>query len=359
MKSLQRIQATLNFEHADRLPVIAQVFGHTAVIAGKTIRDYVTSGSKLADCQIRALERYGYDAVFAVMDVNIETEAMGSRLVYRSHDYPYVLEHVFSKTTNLDAFSIPDPHSAGRMPEILEALRIMRRETGDEVLVVGCVLGPMTLATQLAGMEEALYLAIDDPAGFERLLDFSTRVAMGFGAAQVEAGAHAVLVFDPSASMAVIPAPFFREFELPRLNKIFKAFQAAGVSAGWLHIAGPLGPVLALCGQTGADIFNFDYCVDPNDVLTQSGARLCFNGNIKSLDFETAEPQDIFKESVRLRELFSSRGGFILSSGCEIPPGSKPENIAALVSAAGLGTGTASRDRHSNPGQRQDGFRQD
>jgi uroporphyrinogen decarboxylase len=184
-------------------------------------------------------------------------------------------------------------------------------------------------------------------------------VAIGFGAAQVEAGAHAALVFDPSASMAVIPAPFFREFELPRLNKIFKAFQAAGVSAGWLHIAGPLGPVLALCGQTGADIFNFDYCVDPNDVLAHAGDRLCFNGNIKSLDFETAQPEDIFKESVRLRELFSSRGGFILSSGCEIPPGSKPENIAALVSAAGLGTGIAGRDRHSNPGQRQDGSRQD
>jgi uroporphyrinogen decarboxylase len=333
MKSLERIQATLRFEHADRLPVIAQVFGHTAVMAGKTIRDYVTSGSELADCQIRALQRYGYDAVFAVMDVNIETEAMGSRLVYRSHDYPYVLEHVFSKTANLDAFSIPDPSSAGRMPEILEALRIMRRETGDEVLVVGCVLGPMTLATQLAGMEEALYLEIDDPASFERLLDFSARVAVGFGAAQVEAGAHTVLVFDPSASMAVIPASFFREFELPRLNKIFKAFQAAGASAGWLHIAGPLGPVLALSGQTGADIFNFDYCVDPNDVLAQSGARLCFNGNIKSLDFETAQPEDILKESVRLRGLFSSRGGFILSSGCEIPPGSKPENIAALVSA--------------------------
>ncbi len=316
------------------MPVIAQVFGHTAVIAGKTIRDYVMSGRELADCQIKALKRYGYDAVFAVTDLNIEAEAMGSRLVYRSHDYPYILDHAFSKASNLDAFSIPDPHSAGRMPQILEALRIMLRETGGEALVTGCVLGPMTLATQLAGMEDALYLAIDDPAGFERLLDFSTRVLIRFGVAQVEAGAHAVMVFDPSASMAVIPASFFREFELPRLNKVFKAFQAAGLPSGWLHIAGPLGPGLAFCGQTGADIFNFDYCVDPIDVLAQSVPRLCFNGNIKSLDFETGEPEDIFKESVRLRELFSSRGGFILSSGCEIPPGSKPENIAALVSAA-------------------------
>jgi uroporphyrinogen decarboxylase len=333
MKSIERVQATVNFEPVDRLPVIAQVFGHTAVIAGMTIRDYVTSGSRLADCQIKALERYGYDAVFAVMDVNIETEALGSRLVYRSHDYPYVQDHAFAGTENLEAASIPDPHDAGRMPRILESLRIMRRETGDEILVVGCVLGPMTLATQLLGMEKALYLAIDDPAGFERLLDFSTEVAIRFGEAQFEAGAHVPLVFDPSASLAVIPASFFREFELPRLNKIFKAFKAAGASAGWLHVAGPLGPVLPLCGQTGADLFNFDYCVDPNDVLRVC-PRCCVNGNIKPLDFETAEPEHIFNESVRLQGLFSARGGFILSSGCEIPPGSKPENIAAMVSAA-------------------------
>ena len=332
MKSIERIQATVNFEPADRVPVIAQVFGHTAVLAGKTIRDYVTSGSELADCQLRALERYGYDAVFAVMDVNVETEALGSGLVYRSNDYPYVRDHAFSKTTDLDAVSMPDPCSAGRMPEILEALRIMRRETADEVFVVGCVLGPMTLATQLVGMEKALYMAIDDPDGFERLLDFSTRVAIEFGTAQIEAGAHAPMVFDPSASMAVIPVSFFREFELPRLKKIFKTFEVAGASAGWVHIAGPLGPALPFLGQTGANIFNFDYCVDPNDVLAV-GPRLCFNGNIKSLDFETAQPEDIFNESLRLRELFSPRGGFILSSGCEIPPGSKPENIAALCEA--------------------------
>jgi uroporphyrinogen decarboxylase len=333
VKSIERIQAAINFEPADRLPVIAQVFGHTAVIAGKTIYDYVTSGSMLADCQIGALERYGCDAAFALMDVNVETEALGSRLAYRSHDYPYVQEHAFSKAINLEAVSIPDPQNSGRMPQILEALRIIRREAGNEVLVVGCTLGPMTLATQLLGMEKTLYLAVDDPEGFERLLDFSTKVAIRFGAAQVDAGAHVPLVFDPAASMAVIPTPFFREFELPRLAQLFKAFEAAGALAGWVHIAGPLGAALPLFGEMGVNIANFDYCVDPNDVLAL-GPRLCFNGNIRSLDFETAQPEDIFKEATRLQALFADRGGFILSSGCEIPPGAKPENVAALVSAA-------------------------
>ncbi|MGC9963898.1 MAG: uroporphyrinogen decarboxylase family protein [Syntrophobacteraceae bacterium] len=332
MRSSDRVKAAINFEPTDRLPVIAQIFAHTAVIAGETIQEYVSSGRRLAECQIKALERYGCDAIFAVMDVNVETEALGSELVYRLNDYPYVQSHAFTRSTNLEAVSTPDPYTAGRMPEILKALGIMRREVGDEVLVVGCVLGPMTLATQLVGMETALYLAIDDPDGFEKLLDFATSVIIRFGTAQIEAGAHSPLVFDPSASMAVIPASFFREFELPRLTQIISAFQSAGASAGWLHIAGPLTPVLPVLEQTGANIFNFDYCVDPNEVLSLK-PQLCFNGNIKSLDFEIAEPEDIFNESLRLKDLFSVKGGFVLSSGCEIPPGSKPENIEAMVAA--------------------------
>ncbi len=45
---------------------------------GVDLRDYVQNGELLARCQIKALERYDYDAVFALMDVGVETEAVGS-----------------------------------------------------------------------------------------------------------------------------------------------------------------------------------------------------------------------------------------------------------------------------------------
>jgi len=45
-------------------------------------------------------------------------------------------------------------------------------------------------------------------------------------------------------------------------------------------------------------------------------------------------PEEITQESAKLLNLFAERKGFILSSGCEIPPEAKPENIAAMVSSA-------------------------
>ena len=83
------------------------------------------------------------------------------------------------------------------------------------MLVVGCVLGPFTLTSQLIGLETTLYLAVDDPERFEQLMDFATEVIIRFGQAQIQAGAHLPVVFDPSASPAVIPPVFSESSSFP------------------------------------------------------------------------------------------------------------------------------------------------
>jgi uroporphyrinogen decarboxylase len=264
MNSLERITAAVAFQDTDRPPVIAQVFGHAATLAGVALYDYVRDGETLARCQLTALERYGYDAVFSVMDVNVETEAVGSALRYRENQYPVIERYALSWKGDWN-LSIPDPQHAGRMPEMLKALRILRRKLGNDVLVVGCVLGPFTLATQLLGIETALYTAIDEPSRLEDAMDFATDVSIRFGLAQLQAGAHLPIVFNPSASPAVIPPKFFREFELPRLKKVFRAFAGAGAVANWLHIAGPIKPIMSYYPKAGVNMANFDYCVSVED----------------------------------------------------------------------------------------------
>jgi uroporphyrinogen decarboxylase len=166
MNSLDRVMAAVNFQQTDRVPVIAQVFGHAGVLAGAAIDDYVRDGEILARSQLQAWRHYGYDAVFSVMDVNVETEALGSILRYRRNCYPVVEQYALTPRDEPRALGIPDPKHSGRMPEMLKALSILSQEIGNRALVVGCVLGPLTLATQLLGMETALYMAIDDPLRF-------------------------------------------------------------------------------------------------------------------------------------------------------------------------------------------------
>jgi len=332
MNSIERIAATLKFQGTDRVPVIAQVFAHAASLAGVSVDDYVRDGETLAQCQLNALRYYGYDAVFATMDVNVETEAVGSIVQHRKNQYPIIERYALSCKADWNDLAIPNPLLAGRMPEMLKALTILKKELRNEVLIVGCVLGPFTLTTQLLGMEAALNLAIDDSPRLERLMDFATEVIICFGRAQLQAGANLPIVFDPSASPAVIPPQFFREFELPRLKRVFQAFAEGGSLANWLHIAGPATPILHYYPKAGIHIANVDYCVSAAEAMNELPAT-CVDGNIKSVMFVEGSSADIEAEAKNLLHLFHGRGGFILSSGCEIPPESLKENVEALVNA--------------------------
>ena len=333
MNSLQRSSTTVGFGRADRVPVIAQIFGHAARLSGVPLGKYLRDGELLARCQMTALKRYEYDAVFALMDTSVETEAAGAVLRYREDTYPFVETPAVAANGDIENLRVPDPAKAGRMPELIRAARILRREVGDDVLVVGCALGPMTIAVQLMGGEKALYLAADNPVQFCRVLDFTTEVCERFASAQLEAGAHLPVIFEPAGSPAFVPPAFFREFILPRLARIFTTLKKQGSAANWLHIAGPTKPILPLYAGAGVDIANFDYSVTPEEAQRQL-PKTCLDGNIKPLSFVCATPDAIRDESLRLLQSFERRGGFILSSGCEIPPESKPENIEAMVQAA-------------------------
>ncbi|MDO9491444.1 uroporphyrinogen decarboxylase family protein [Acetobacterium sp.] len=333
MNSIERINATLNFEKPDRVPVFPQIFGLAGVMAGVPVDAYVRDGHLLAECQIKAIKKYGYDAVFSVMDTSVEAEAVGGILEYKKDMYPTMKTYAIQDKDMIDHLVLPDPNVAGRMPEMLKAVKRLRREVGDEHLVVGCVMGPLTIASQLMGMETALYLAIDEPGVFIKLLDFCTEIAIKFGLAQIQAGAHLPMIFDPAASPAVVPPQFFREIELPQLQKLCRIFDEAGSLANWLHIAGPTASILPFYPEIGVDIANFDYYVSPQQAVALL-PDLCLDGNIKSISFIEDGPEEIAVKSAELLDLFENRGGFILSSGCEISPLSCPENIAAMVNAA-------------------------
>ncbi len=336
MNSLERIVAAVRFERPDRVPVVAQVFGHAATLAGVALGDYVRDGATLARCQLAALEYYDYDAVFALMDANVEAEALGCGITYRPQNYPFVHHHVLADGADPDRLSLPDPQRDGRMPELLRAARLLRETLADRMLIVGCVLGPMTLASQLLGIEAALYLAADQPERLGAVLDLATEVAIRFGSAQLEAGVHLPIVFDPTASPEVLPPALYHELLLSRHTRLFAALKQAGSAVNWLHIAGTSTPILPAYVQAGVELANFDFCVDPL-AAQRLLPQICLDGNIKPLAFVEAPPALISAEATRLLGLFAERGGFILSSGCEIPPEAQPANISAMVLAARQG----------------------
>ncbi|MDX1296313.1 MAG: uroporphyrinogen decarboxylase family protein, partial [Sulfurimonadaceae bacterium] len=300
---------------------------------GRRLIDYVKSGEVAAASQIDALRHYDYDAVFAIFDACVETEAAGSTIEFRDDIYPAVTDFVIKPDTDPEKLKLPDPEQDGRMPELLKCVSTLRKKVGEKTLVIGTTIGPTTVLTQLMGMQQALFLAIDEPERFEKMFNYAEALVRRFGEAQLKAGAHLVLTFDPTASQTVVPPQFYREFILPRHARLFKAYKEAGAIANWIHSAGRIHDILPFYKQTGVEVANFDFEVDAKTAAERVG-NICLDGNIKPLSFVYDNPQSIRVQSLELLRFFKERGGFILSSGCEIPPEAKPENITAMVMAA-------------------------
>jgi uroporphyrinogen decarboxylase len=336
VQAVERVRRTLAFRPCDRPPVIAQTFAHAARVSGQSVDRYVSSAAIAAECQLEAHAHYGHDAVFAVLDLSLEAEALGAGIQSRPGLYPAVIRPPLSPDDDFSRVPVPDPREAGRMPAVLEMTSSLRASRGDDALVVGLVQGPMTLAVQFLGMEAALCLAADNPDRFWQVLDYGAAISQAFGVAQLAAGAHVVLVFEPAACPEVVPPGFFREMIAPRIATLFAAFKAAGAMGNWLHIAGQAGAILPRYAALGADIGCFDYCVDPQTLPLDpgDGRQICFAGNLRPLSFVTGSAAEIAQESAQLLRWFERRGGFILSSGCEIPPESIEANGEAMVRTA-------------------------
>lgn len=333
MNSFERIRAVIQFREYDRVPVIPEMIGVTATIAGVSPRDYVRSGQVMADCQLEALRKIKYDAVFAIADLCVEAEALGCSLFYPEDNYPYVKKIILHNPGAIKKIGIPNPHSDGRLPEILKAVRILKQEVGGSVPVFAHVIGPITLAARIMDVEKMLYLIVDNPDKFRDLLNFCQQVSTTFAMALVEEGADGIIMFDSVASPSVLPPKIFKEFELNPVRTVFaKIKEMDSEVITWYSVAGPVHTNKALLEDVAADITTVDYMV-PIDLAMKHSMVTVINGNIKPMLFQDGSEKEIFQNAITLLSATRPIERFILGSGCEIPLYSDIKKISVLVKA--------------------------
>ncbi len=332
MNSLERVIKSLKGEETDRVSVIPQVFGVTAKLRGYSLYEYVTDPSVVVECQIEARELIGHDVVYAFVDLTVEAEAMGAEVIYRRDAYP-VVKATIKEASETDRLRIPEVTRDGRMAVILESSKRLRDLVSDTCPVVACIVGPLTIAGQLLGIEPLLYQIVDAPEAVETLLDMTEEVAGRFGRAVIQAGAHGIILFDPMASPVVVPEDVFVRMELPRLKRLFQTFKDRGALFNWLSITGNCKRILPYYRLTGADLVTVDYQVNLSEAYGLLEG-MALTGNIKPYVFISSTYDEI-KEKARecLHEMADCRG-YLLGTGCEVPVDAPLDGVRALVDAS-------------------------
>jgi MtaA/CmuA family methyltransferase len=256
---------------------------------------------------------------------------------YPEDNIPSVIEPFLSEP-RIDRLKMPDPYRDGRMPVLLESTRMAVKEVGEKAFVVSTVMGPLNLAGQIRGVENLMLDFYDRPEFVEELLDFAVEVGSAHGRAQVEAGAHGILIGEALASPSMISPAFFKKFIREREKRLIQALQESGAKNTILHICGDIRRILADCAMTGTNLIDVDWMVDIGELIENeeiSRAKITARGNLNPAGVLLSKnPEDVIRESRKLIEANKSKGRFILSAGCNMSPASVPENLRAMVKAA-------------------------
>ena len=337
MNSLQRVQTVLAGGIPDRVPVCLHNFMLAAREAEVRIEDYRVNPEAIARTHLLAVEEYGYDCVLVDTDTTLLAEALGARSECAPNEPGRIVEPAIRSLDEVERLQVVSPERDGRIPALLEAVRIMSKQVGHEVAIRGNAdQAAFGLACLVRGIEEFLMELVeraDDPR-LTQLLEICYQSHLAVHRALAKAGAHFTSLGDSLAGPDVTSPRMFDRFARPYEERLVKDLAADGIFVV-IHICGDTSRILDMLAQYPPCGFELDYKTDAVKAKATAGKNHVLFGNIDpSGVLAQGSVEQVWEATRKLISLWKPAGRFILNAGCAIPPTTPPENIRALMGAA-------------------------
>jgi uroporphyrinogen decarboxylase len=336
MNGHERITAALKGEKPDKTPVMLHNFMMAARENGKTMEQFRNDPKVIAECFIKAVEKYRYDGVVVDIDTATLAGAVGVKVDFpvddpaRTHDGNLEnLEDVVSlKPVNIEDYK--------HIRVWLESVYLLKSYFKDEIYIRGnCDTAPFSLAFLMRGAQNwmtDLMMGADDDINL--LLDYCTGVTSGFIKLMAQTGCDMVSNGDSPAGPEMISRELYVKYALPSEMKIVEQAHSEGLPYT-IHICGNTDVILEHMLKTGADAFELDYKTDINKIYNIISKTITFIGNIDpSGVLALGTLKDVKTKTEELLSVYKNSNRFILNAGCAIPPNTPPENLKMMIETA-------------------------
>ncbi len=297
---------------------------------------------------LQPIRRLGVDAAIIFSDILVPLQGMGVDVEFTPGPH---IRHPLRSRAEVEAVRVPDPHES--MSYVLEALTQVRHELPREVALIGFAGAPFTMATYLvegggsksfAALKSMLW---NDPDTAHLLLARCADTVARYLAAQIEAGAQAVMLFDTWAGI-LSPADH-AVFAAAYAKRVFE--QVASAGDGRLHhppriyYAGDAGGSLEDCRGIGADVIGLDWRLGLSTARTRLGPHLAVQGNldpttllgppalIRERAAAVLHDAGLARTSTRLESRVTAAPGHIFNLGHGILPETPADHARILVEA--------------------------
>jgi uroporphyrinogen decarboxylase len=242
---------------------------------------------------------------------------------------PTVSAPIVHDRNGIDRLPIPEVGTA-RTAETLIAAKLCAEVINDRP-TLGGLIGPFSLTGRLLDMSTMMLMTATEPQTVHALLEKATSFLLEYAKAFKAAGCHGLVMAEPAAGL--ISPKMCQDFSANYVKRIVDAVKDDSF-AFVLHNCGKTEKMVREMFSTGCSAIHVGNVVDIRKILEQVPTNIPVMGNLDpSVLFRMGTANDMFKATTELLEATREYPHFVLSSGCDIPPGTPMENVLAFFDA--------------------------
>lgn len=280
-----------------------------------------------AQATLDAAARIDVDAAILFSDILLIVEPMGLGLEYLQDGGPSISRIVRGAD---DVKRLQEVDARRDLPFVMETTRLLARELPASVPLIGFSGAPFTLASYMIegggsrNYIETKTLMYRDKGAWDAMMALVARAVGDYLAAQVEAGADAVQLFD---SWVGCLSP--QDYETYVLPHTAAAIAAIPKTVPIILFGTGTATLLELESRTGATVLGVDHST-PIGEACKRFPDFAIQGNLDPVTLFTS-PAELRQQAARILNDVGDRPGHIFNLGHGILPGTPVDNVKALV----------------------------
>lgn len=327
MTTTDRAIRLLRGETVDRTPLFPFVLGFCAKNAGYPVATIYSDARKSFELQSWTHEQYGFDWGPIYGYASYGTWEFGGEIKMPTTAYEQAPSHIrFPVNSEEDVGKLqpPDPKKAGVLPVSMEFSRLQEANRRPISIVCG---GNFTIAGNVCPVETLCRWMLKRPDLVHHIMRMATDHIVDIVGYWCDTfGAERVIpqLWEPLAANIIISPKQFEKFVFPYTKESSEKILSMGVKHILYHICGDHNKNLPYWNQIpmgDPGLCSFGPEVDLLTAIEYLGSRNVIIGNIDPMAYLSETPEHVYglcRNAIEKGK--SAPRGFMLSSGCEIPP---------------------------------------
>ena len=269
-------------------------------------------------------------AIMGFMDLSVEAEAFGANIRFSEDEVPTVVGSIVKSEE--DAINLKVPKVGAKRTQIyLDAMKKAKQEIKDCPVFAGCI-GPFSLAGRLLGVSEAMICCYDEPEMVHLVLKKATEFLINYLQAYKDLGIDGVFMAEPLAG--ILSPNLCDEFSSNYVKEIVSALDDDSFLVAYHNCGNNTLKMVDTILSTGCRLYHFGNAISIEQMLKLMPKDVMVMGNIDPVSLKDGSREDVIAATNALLEAVGDVDNFVISSGCDIPPLAKWENIDAFMKTA-------------------------